>query len=86
MKKLFKNIIFGFWMYFNLRHLHPFHDKIQSSREAGDFEKEREEILNSTRTWGNGIVKKYKIKLTITGLENVPEGAGAFCIKSSGLC
>lgn len=84
MKKLYKTICFAFWMYFNLRHLRPFHYKIKGFRDAGDFEKEREQILKSTTTWGRGIVKKYKIKLKLSGLENVPEGPVLFVSNHQG--
>jgi len=84
MKKLLKNICFAIWMYFNLRHLRPFHYKIKNFRESGNFVKEREQILNSTTTWGRGIVKKYKINLIVTGLENIPEGPALFVSNHQG--
>ncbi|MBR0598389.1 lysophospholipid acyltransferase family protein [Sinanaerobacter chloroacetimidivorans] len=84
MKKLYKTICFAIWMYFNLRHLRGFHYKIKHFREAGDAVKEREQILNATTTWGKGIMKKYKIKLTVTGLENVPEGPVVFVSNHQG--
>ncbi|MDD3169057.1 MAG: lysophospholipid acyltransferase family protein [Eubacteriales bacterium] len=84
MKKTVKTICFAFWMYFNLRHLRPFHYKIKGFRDAGDFEKEREQILNSTTTWGRGIMKKYRIKLNVTGLENVPDGPVLFVSNHQG--
>jgi 1-acyl-sn-glycerol-3-phosphate acyltransferase len=84
MKKLYKTICFAIWMYFNLRHLRPFHYKIKNFRESGNFEKEREQILNSTTTWGRGIMKKYKITLNVTGLENVPEGPVLFVSNHQG--
>lgn len=84
MKKLYKTICFAFWMYFNLRHLRPFHYKIKGFRDAGDFEKEREQILNSTTTWGRGIMKKYKVTLTAEGLENIPEGPVLFVSNHQG--
>jgi len=84
MKKLYKTICFAIWMYFNLRHLRPFHYKIKGFRDAGDFEKEREQILKSTTTWGRGIMKKYKVKLTMTGLENIPEGPVLFVSNHQG--
>jgi len=84
MKKLFKNICFAFWMYFNLRHLRPFHFKIKEYRDSGDYEKEREQILNSTTTWGLGIMKKYKITLNVSGLENTPEGPVLFVSNHQG--
>lgn len=84
MKKLFKNICFAFWMYFNLRHLRSFHYKIKEFRDAGDAVKEREQILNATTTWGRGIEKKYKITLTVTGRENIPEGPVLFVSNHQG--
>ncbi|MDF3002178.1 MAG: 1-acyl-sn-glycerol-3-phosphate acyltransferase [Bacillota bacterium] len=82
--RLYKNICFAFWMYFNLRHLRPFHFKIKNHRDAGDDLKEREQILNSTTTWGNGIVKKYKIELNVEGIENIPDGPVVFVSNHQG--
>jgi 1-acyl-sn-glycerol-3-phosphate acyltransferase len=64
--------------------LRPFHFKIKEFRDAGDYEKEREQILNSTSVWGRGIVKKYKIRLNVSGLENVPEGPVLFVSNHQG--
>lgn len=82
--RLYKNICFAFWMYFNLRHLRPFHFKIKNHRDAGDDVKEREQILNSTTTWGKGIMKKYKIELNVSGLENIPDGPVVFVSNHQG--
>lgn len=82
--RLYKNICFAFWMYFNLRHLRPFHFKIKKYRDLGDDVKEREQILNSTTTWGGGIMKKYRIDLTVTGIENIPEGPVVFVSNHQG--
>ena len=82
--KLYKTICFGFWMYFNLRHLRHFHYKIKGFRDSGDLVKEREQILNSTTTWGKGIMKKYKVKLTVEGLENIPDGPVLFVSNHQG--
>ena len=71
-------------MYFNLRHLRYFHFRIKKFRDSGDYEKEREQILNSTSTWGRGIMKKYKITLNVTGLENIPEGPVLFVSNHQG--
>jgi 1-acyl-sn-glycerol-3-phosphate acyltransferase len=84
MKRTFKLICFALWMYFNLRHLRPFHYKIKTHRDKEDYEKEREQILNSTTTWGGGIVKKFKIKLNVTGRENIPEGPVLFVSNHQG--
>lgn len=84
MKRTFKLICFAFWMYFNLRHLRYYHFRIKDHREAGDYEKEREQILNSTTTWGKGIMKKYRITLNVSGLENVPEGPVLFVSNHQG--
>ncbi|QOX64861.1 1-acyl-sn-glycerol-3-phosphate acyltransferase [Anoxybacterium hadale] len=82
--RIYKNICFAFWMYFNLRHLRPFHFKIKNHRDAGDDVKEREQILNSTTTWGKGIMKKYKIELNVSGLENIPDGPVVFVSNHQG--
>lgn len=84
MKKLFKNICFAFWMYFNLRHLRNYHYSIKKYRDAGDWVREREEILKSTTTWGKGIMAKYKIDLQVTGLENIPQGPVVFVSNHQG--
>ena len=82
--KTYKLICFGFWMYFNLRHLRPYHFHIKKYRDINDYEKEREQILNSTLAWGDHIVKKFKIDLKVTGLENVPEGPVLFVSNHQG--
>ncbi len=87
MKKIYKTyklICFAFWMYFNLRHLRYFHFRIKKYRDSGELEKEREQILNSTTTWGLGIMKKYKITLNVSGLENIPEGPVLFVSNHQG--
>ncbi len=84
MKKLIKNISFGIWMYFNLRHLRPFHYLIKEHREAGDAEKEREQIINSTSVWGRKIMEKFHVTLNVSGLENVPEGSVLFVSNHQG--
>jgi 1-acyl-sn-glycerol-3-phosphate acyltransferase len=82
--KIFKLAGFAVWMYFNLRHLRHYHFKIKKYRDLDDYEKEREQILNSTSTWGLCIMKKYKITLNISGLENVPEGPVLFVSNHQG--
>jgi 1-acyl-sn-glycerol-3-phosphate acyltransferase len=71
-------------MYFNLRHLRHFHFKIKRYRDVDDYVKEREQILNSTTIWGGGIMKKFKITLNVTGLENVPDGPVLFVSNHQG--
>ena len=84
MKRTYKLICFALWMYFNLRHLRPFHFKIKRYRDVDDYVMEREQILNSTTTWGGGIMKKFKITLNVTGLENVPDGPVLFVSNHQG--
>jgi len=57
---------------------------IKKYRDVDDYEKEREQILYSTSTWGAGIMKKYKVTLRITGLENIPEGPVLFVSNHQG--
>ena len=82
--RLYKNICFAFWMYFNLRHLRYFHFKIKEFRDKGDDENERVQILNSTTTWGRGIMNKYKIDLKVIGVENIPDGPVVFVSNHQG--
>jgi len=82
--KILKLAGFACWMYFNLRHLRYFHHEIKKYRDIGDYEKEREQILNSTSTWGRQIMEKYRIKLNVSGLENVPEGPVLFVSNHQG--
>lgn len=82
--KFFKLLSFGFWMYFNLRHLRHYHFKIKEYRDVGDYEKEREQITNSTSTWGRGIMEKYKITLNVGGEQNLPEGPVLFVSNHQG--
>lgn len=84
MIRFYKLIGFALWMYFNLRHLRPFHYKIKGFRDVDDYVKEREQILNSTTTWGKGIMKKFKVDLKVTGLENVPDGPVLFVSNHQG--
>ncbi|WP_051280545.1 lysophospholipid acyltransferase family protein [Anaerovorax odorimutans] len=73
MKKILKNIEYGIWMYWELISLAKYNKNIKKYRDLGDFDKERTEILKSTSKWGNDIVKKLGIQLTVTGLENIPK-------------
>lgn len=84
MKRIYKLLCFVFWMYFNLRHLRYLHFRIKQFRDSGEYEKEREQILNSTSAWGLEIMKKYNITLNVSGLENVPEGPVLFVSNHQG--
>lgn len=84
MKKLFKNVCFFAWMYFNLKYLRKYHYYIKKFRDSGDSEAERVEILKATTTWGGGIMKKLNIKLNISGLENIPQGPVVFVSNHQG--
>lgn len=84
MKKLLKNLSFGAWIYFDLIRLREYKRNIKTSIETGDQETERENILMSTKTWGDDIMKKLKIDLHITGVENIPEGPVVFVSNHQG--
>ena len=71
--KIFKNIIPMIKLYDSLRHLSDTNREITKAREAGDFVREREQILKATSTWGLHIVKIYDINLNVKGKENLPE-------------
>ena len=71
--KIIKNIIPGIRLYISLRHLAAFKREINKAIAEGDYEKEREYILKSTRKWGNYILQTFCIDLQVDGRENIPE-------------
>lgn len=56
-----------------LKYLNKYKKPIESSRAAGDFEKEREYILKATSIWGKMIIDMFGCEVNVTGLENLPE-------------
>lgn len=46
---------------------------IVAAREAGDFEKEREEIIKATNEWGSKVVKYFEADVNIINPENMPD-------------
>jgi len=71
--KILKNIIPVIKLYRSVKYLSGYRKEIFKARADGDFEKEREYILQSTDAWGNYVVKTFDIKLTVVGEENLPE-------------
>ncbi|MCR5135407.1 MAG: 1-acyl-sn-glycerol-3-phosphate acyltransferase [Clostridiales bacterium] len=52
--------------------LHTLKGQIDSARESGDREAEREAILGATIKWGNHLKKSFDIDITVEGKENLP--------------
>ena len=46
---------------------------IDAAREAGNFDKEREEIIKATNEWGSKVVKYFKADINIINPENLPD-------------
>ncbi len=46
---------------------------IKSARDAGDFEKEREQILQALQMWSTSVVNYFKVDLNIINPENLPK-------------
>jgi len=82
--KIVKMAGFACWMYYRLTHLRHFRREIRKYRALGDYEKEREQILNSTSDWGRQLMERYRIKLNVSGLENLPEGPVLFVSNHQG--
>ena len=71
--KILGNIIPVIKVYDSLKYLTGFKKELLAARKKGDFEREREFILKSTKCWGNHFVKIFDIELNVTGKENLPE-------------
>ncbi len=52
--------------------LHTLKGQIDSARESGDREAEREAILGATIKWGNHLMKSFDIDISVEGKENLP--------------
>lgn len=71
--KLFANIPGVIKLVNCLKYLKPYKVGIEEAKAAGDTEKEREYILKATSTWGPMVLDMFGTKLTVQGLENLPD-------------
>lgn len=78
MKKIYKRVCSAVWLYANLRHLRHFRSRIREYRDNHAYGQEREQILRATSAWGLAVIKKYKIRLNVSGLEQIPAGPVLF--------
>lgn len=46
---------------------------IDAAREAGDFDKEREEIIKASNEWGSKVVDYFEADINIINAENLPD-------------
>lgn len=56
-----------------LKHLKAYKIGIEEAKAEGNTEKEREFILKATSTWGPMVLDRFGSKLTIQGMENLPD-------------
>lgn len=73
-KHLFKNIMFGIFMYWDLRTIHKYKVLIHKYRAEGDLEAERRQISLAESTWGRHLVERVGVDVRVEGQENIPEG------------
>lgn len=71
--KVLPNIVPAAKIYGALKYLNAYKKQILASREAGDFENEREAIIKALRTWSAKLLDSFNITLDIHGQENLPE-------------
>lgn len=71
--KLFANIPGAVKLIHCLKYLKPNKALIEEAKAAGDLERERKYILQSTSTWGPMVMEMFGSTVTVHGLENLPE-------------
>jgi 1-acyl-sn-glycerol-3-phosphate acyltransferase len=70
---LIRNIPFMLWFYLFLAKIKYIQNNIRRYKAEGNHEAEREEIRKAEDTWGQAIIKRAKITLRVSGLENIPD-------------
>ena len=70
--KILKNIIPGIKIYGCLKYLTAYKSQIETARNAGDIETEKDGILKATDSWGNHVLDAFDIKVILNGEENIP--------------
>lgn len=81
---IIKNIPNGFKLFKSIADYKPYLKKIDTLRQEGKIEEERDLIAEVTGNWVNDIVRKFDMHLTVEGQENIPEGACAFYVNHQG--
>lgn len=71
--KIFSNIPGAIKLIDCLKYLKAYKIGIEEAKAEGNAEKEREFILKATSTWGPMVLDRFGSKLTIQGIENLPD-------------
>lgn len=71
--KIFSNIPGAIKLIDCLKYLKAYKIGIEEAKAEGNAEKEREFILKATSTWGPMVLDRFGSKLTIQGMENLPD-------------
>ena len=83
--KLIRNIPNGFRLFRSISVFNYYIKDIESAKNAGDFEKERKLIAESTAIWVNNLIDLFDMTVHIEGKENVPpEGPCVFISNHQG--
>lgn len=75
---IIRNIPFLLWLARFLHTIKPIKNNIKKYREEGDREKEMQEILKAENVWGDAILKRAGIKLSLKIEEPIPDGPVVF--------
>lgn len=73
MSNSYRKIKFGLWMYGFIFSMWSYYTKVNKVRAEGDIPAEIDAIRALQHKWGCGVLKKFGIRLQITGLETIPE-------------
>lgn len=71
--KILRNIPNGYKLFRSVSIFNYYIKDIESARNNGDFEKEREIIAQSTNLWATKVTELFNINVDIKGRENIPQ-------------
>ncbi|MDD4582674.1 MAG: lysophospholipid acyltransferase family protein [Eubacteriales bacterium] len=75
---LIKNITFFLWFYRFLFHIRENKKRIHQFRSLENDQAEQTEIRIAEDIWGKSLCEKAGIRLSVSGLENIPDGPVVF--------
>ncbi|MDD6920552.1 MAG: lysophospholipid acyltransferase family protein [Eubacteriales bacterium] len=67
-------------LYSCLSELKPYQKIIDDAKASGNKEAEYEAILKATQVWSDSLIKKFGIKVTVIGKENLPTEGGVLFV------
>ncbi len=70
--KIIRNIPSAITIYSNLRYLNKYKKEIEDAKKVGDIQREKENILLATSTWGKKLSEAAGMKITAYSRENLP--------------